>query len=162
MNYRIQDFIKYIIPGLYVIFFVVIWSVLSSNCHIETAKLKDFTGVIILLIPFVGFVIGYLIESLMTCAEHLFYILGGRRPSKNILDRKCKNYIISEIDRNKIFNQHNISGNSINNSLAMQHLSTRTKQRRWHITNQYTYTTLLTYKALKDKNIFVAKESNEK
>lgn len=44
----------------------------------------------------------------------------------------------------------------------MQHLSTRTKQRRWHITNQYTYTTLLTYKALKDKNIFVAKESNEK
>lgn len=122
MNYRIQDFIKYIIPGLYVIFFVVIWSVLSSNCHIETAKLKDFTGVIILLIPFVGFVIGYLIESLMTCAEHLFYILGGRRPSKNILDRKCKNYIISEIDRNKIFNQHNISGNSINNSLAMQHI----------------------------------------
>ena len=40
--------------------------------------------------------------------------------------------------------------------LSMQHLSTRTKQRRWHITNQYTY------KALKDKNIFVAKESNEK
>ena len=124
MNYRIQDFIKYIIPGVYVIFFVVIWSVLSSNCHIETAKLKDLTGVIILLIPFVGFVIGYLIESLMTCAEHLFYILGGRRPSKNILDRKCKNYIISEIDRNKIFNQHNISGNSINNSLAGQILQT--------------------------------------
>lgn len=82
MNYRIQDFIKYIIPGLYVIFFVVIWSVLSSNCHIETAKLKDFTGVIILLIPFVGFVIGYLIESLMTCAEHLFYILGAGDPLK--------------------------------------------------------------------------------
>lgn len=47
MNYRLQDFIKYIIPGLYVIFFVFIWSVLSSNCHIETAKLKDFTSIII-------------------------------------------------------------------------------------------------------------------
>ena len=124
MNYRLQDFINYIIPGLYVIFFVFIWSVLSSNCHIETVKLKDFTSAIILLIPFVGFVIGYLIESLMTCAEHLFYILGGRRPSKTILDRKCKNYIISEIDRNKIFSQHNISGDSINNSLAGQILQT--------------------------------------
>ena len=30
--------------------------------------------------------------------------------------------------------------------LSMQHLSTRTKQRRWHITNQYTYTTLFGYK----------------
>ena len=51
---------------------------------------------------------------------------------------------------------------SPNAYLSMQHLSTRTKQGRWHITNQYTYTTLLTYKALKDKNIFEAKESNEK
>ena len=102
MNYRLQDFIKYIIPGLYVIFFVFIWSVLSSKYQIDTAKLKDFTNVIILLIPFVGFVIGYFIESVMTCAEHLFYILGGRRPSKTILDRKCKFYIIPETDRNKI------------------------------------------------------------
>lgn len=79
MNYRLQDFIKYIIPGLYVIFFVFIWSVLSSKYQIDTAKLKDSTNVIILLIPFVGFVIGYFIESVMTCAEHLFYILGGEK-----------------------------------------------------------------------------------
>lgn len=45
MNYRLQDFIKYIIPGLYIIFFVFIWSVLSSNCHIEIVKLKDFTSI---------------------------------------------------------------------------------------------------------------------
>lgn len=124
MNYRLQDFIRYIIPGLYVIFFVFIWSVLSSKYHIDTAKLKDFTNVIILLIPFVGFVIGYFIESVMTCAEHLFYILGGRRPSKTILDRKCKFYIISETDRNKIFHRHNISGGSIKNSFAGQILQT--------------------------------------
>lgn len=124
MNYRLQDFIKYIIPGLYVIFFVLIWSVLSSNCHIETEKLKDFTSIIILLIPFVGFVIGYFIESLMTCAEHLFYTLGGRRPSKTILERKCKLYIISETDRNTIFHQHNISKDSINNNFAGQILQT--------------------------------------
>lgn len=124
MNYRLQDFIKYIIPGLYVIFFVFVWSVLSSKHHLDTTKLKDFTNVIILLIPFVGFVIGYFIESMMTCAEHLFYILGGRRPSKTILDRKCKFYIIPEDDRNKIFHQHKISGGSINNNFAGQILQT--------------------------------------
>lgn len=124
MNYRLQDFIKYIIPGLYVIFFVFIWSVLSSKYQIDTAKLKDFTNVIILLIPFVGFVIGYFIESVMTCAEHLVYILGGRRPSKTILDRKCKFYIIPETDRNKIFHQHKVSGSSIKNNFAGQILQT--------------------------------------
>lgn len=49
MNYRLQDFIKYIIPGLYVIFFVFVWCVLSSKHHLDTTKLKDFTNVIILL-----------------------------------------------------------------------------------------------------------------
>lgn len=39
MNYRLQDFIKYIIPGLYVIFFVFIWSILSSKSHIEYLQL---------------------------------------------------------------------------------------------------------------------------
>ena len=77
MNYRVQDFINYIIPGLYVIFFVFIWSILSSKSHIDIAKLKDFTSIIILLIPFVGFVIGYFIESMMTCVEHLFYTFKG-------------------------------------------------------------------------------------
>lgn len=97
---------------------------MSSKHHLDTTKLKDFTNVIILLIPFVGFVIGYFIESMMTCAEHLFYILGGRRPSKTILDRKCKFYIIPEDDRNKIFHQHKISGGSINNNFAGQILQT--------------------------------------
>lgn len=93
MNYRLQDFIKYIIPGLYVIFFVFVWCVLSSKHHLDTTKLKDFTNVIILLIPFVGFVIGYFIESMMTCAEHLFYILGGRRLLKTVDIRSPKTVI---------------------------------------------------------------------
>lgn len=76
MNYRLQDFIKYIIPGLYVIFFVFIWSVLSSNCHIETAKLKDFTSIIFLLIPFVGFVIGYL-KCGDVCRTSILYFREG-------------------------------------------------------------------------------------
>lgn len=128
MNYRLQDFIKYIIPGLYFIFFVFIWSILSSKYHIDTAKLKDFTNVIILLVPFVGFVIGYFIESVMTCVEHLFYILGGRRPSKTILDGNCKFYIIPVSDRDKVFHEHGISGAPIKNNLAGQILQTA-KQR---------------------------------
>lgn len=120
MNYRLQDFMKYIIPGLYVVFFVFMWSILASNTHIDMVKLKDFTSIIVLIIPFVGLVVGYFVENMMTCIEHMFYILGGRRPSKTILDRKCKFYLIAEDDRNKIFLLHNIYGNTIDNSSAGQ------------------------------------------
>lgn len=118
MNYRLQDFIKYIIPGLYIVFFVFMWNILSSRSHINTEILKNFTNIIILLIPFVGLVIGYFIECLMACIEHTFYYLGGRRPSKTILNKRCQLYIIAEDDRNRIFHQHQISGYSIDNKSA--------------------------------------------
>ena len=47
--------------------------------------LDNFSSVIVLFIPFVGFVAGYVIECFMSIFEHLFYLIGGRRPSKNIL-----------------------------------------------------------------------------
>lgn len=115
MNYRLQDFIKYIIPGLYIVFFAFIWNITSPKSHINTKALKDYTSIIILLIPFVGFVIGYFIECLMACIEHIFYFSGGRRPSYTILNKRCHLYIIAEDDRNKIFRQHKISDSSIDN-----------------------------------------------
>lgn len=119
MNYRLQDFIKYIIPGLYVIFFVFIWSLLSPEGYVDVVKLKDFTGIITLLIPFVGFVVGYFIECLMSCFEHLFY-LKGRRPSKIVLGRKCQFYVLSEKDIAKIMRHHGITDSDISNKIAGQ------------------------------------------
>ena len=87
MNYRLQDLIKLIIPGLYVVAFVVGWQLLFSNNTTNISKIKDYTSIIVLLIPFVGFIVGYFVECAMSALEHLFYLLGGRRPSKTIL---CK------------------------------------------------------------------------
>lgn len=116
MNYRLQDLIKLIIPGLYVVAFVVGWQLLFSNNTTNISKIKDYTSIIVLLIPFVGFIVGYFVECVMSALEHLFYLLGGRRPSKTIL---CKGlwslYFLNSV--NKICSKHRISG-TISNAKA--------------------------------------------
>ena len=57
MNYRIQDLMKLIIPGLYVVALVVGWKILFSNNTIDMSKIKDVTNIIVPLIPFVGFIV---------------------------------------------------------------------------------------------------------
>lgn len=116
MKYRLQDFMKYIIPGLYIVFCIFIWEVLSPQCHIQIMNMKDFTGIIIILIPFVGFVIGYFVECLMTFIEHLFYLFGGKRPSYTILKGDIQLYVIAGND--KILHYHGLKKNSLNNKNA--------------------------------------------
>lgn len=116
MNYRLQDFLKYIIPGLYAVAFIFVWYLFFYKGSLEIEKLKDFSGVILLLIPFVGFVVGYFLASFMSIVENLFYFCNGRRPSTNIL-RGCKLYPL--VGREKILSKHHISGNkSISNDKA--------------------------------------------
>ena len=108
MNYRLQDLIKLIIPGLYVVAFVVGWQLLFSNNSIEMSKIKDVTGILVLLIPFVGFIVGYFLECIMSAIEHLYYFLGGRRPSKTILNDGFRGlYVLNSA--NKVRNKHNCS-----------------------------------------------------
>lgn len=116
MNYRLQDLIKLIIPGLYVMAFVVGWKLLLSNNTIDMSKIKDVTSIIVLLIPFVGFIVGYFIECVMSASEHIFYLLGGRRPSKTILSNGLWGlYVLNSA--NTILTKHGISG-SISNTKA--------------------------------------------
>lgn len=116
MNYRLQDLMKLIIPGLYVVAFVVGWQLLFSNNTIDISKIKDVTSIVVLLIPFVGFIVGYFVECVMSALEHIFYLFGGRRPSKTILSNGLWSlYVINSA--NKIRATHNISG-SISNAKA--------------------------------------------
>lgn len=116
MNYRIQDYMKLIIPGLYVVAFVVGWQLLSPENNLDTSKIKDAANIIVLLIPFFGFVVGYFIECVMAIIEHLFYILGGRRPSKTVLS--CDMHGLYALEaKNKIHSKHNI-GESLSNAEA--------------------------------------------
>lgn len=116
MNYRLQDLIKLIIPGLYVMAFVVGWKLLLSNNTIDMSKIKDVTSIIVLLIPFVGFIVGYLVECVMSASEHIFYLLGGRRPSKTILSNGLWSLYVFN-SANTILTKHGISG-SISNTKA--------------------------------------------
>lgn len=119
MNYRLQDIMKMIIPGLYLMALVLGYEVLCSDFDIDTSKLKDLSAIVVLLIPFVGFVAGYFVECITAGLEHGWYALGGRRPSKNIL-KKTSRYSVADIDKIKTKYQltsGNISSNKANEVL---------------------------------------------
>lgn len=116
MNYRLQDLIKLIIPGLYVVAFVMGWQFLTANNSLDLSKIKDFTSIIVLLVPFVGFVVGYFLECLMSALEHFFYFIGGRRPSKTLLDDGLHGLYILNVKK-EILTKHKVSG-SITNEKA--------------------------------------------
>jgi len=116
MNYRLQDFIRYIIPGLYVVALICGWLYVFGNYQFDIERISRVSGIIIVLIPFVGFVIGYFVESLMAIIEHLFYLLGGRRPSKTVLMGSLKMYSVEGKDR--ILEHHKVKANKISNIKA--------------------------------------------
>lgn len=115
MNYRLQDIMKMIIPGLYLMAMILVLEISQSDFVIDTSKLKDVSAIVVLLIPFVGFVVGYFVECITAGLEHGWYALGGRRPSKNILSGSAK-YPVADIDIVK--KKHQISKRSITNYKA--------------------------------------------
>ena len=119
MNYRLQDIMKMIIPGLYLMALVLGYEFLCSDFDIDTAKLKDLSAIVVLLIPFVGFVVGYFVECITAGLEHGWYVLCGRRPSKNILEGSSI-YPVADIE--KIKTKHQISNGSITNDKANEAL----------------------------------------
>ena len=119
MNYKLQDIMKMIIPGLYLMALVLGYEVLCSDFGIDTSKLKDMSSIVVLLIPFVGFVVGYFVECLTAGLEHGWYALVGRRPSKNILEGSSV-YPVADIE--KIKTKHQISNVNITNDKANEAL----------------------------------------
>lgn len=115
MNYRFQDIMKMIIPGMYLMAMILILEISRSDIVIDTSKLKDLSAIVVLLIPFVGFVVGYFVECITAGLEHGWYALGFRRPSKNILNGSSK-YIVADIEKIKI--KHQISCCNITNLKA--------------------------------------------
>lgn len=119
MNYRLQDIMKMIIPGLYLMALVLGYEFLCSDFDIDTSKLKDLSAIVVLLIPFVGFVVGYFVECITAGLEHGWYALCGRRPSKNILEGSSI-YPVADIE--KIKTKHQISNGSITTDKANEAL----------------------------------------
>lgn len=115
MNYRLQDIMKMIIPGLYLMAMILVYEISYSDLDIDISKLKDLSAIVVLLVPFVGFVVGYFVECITAGLEHGWYALGLRRASKNIL-RDSSRYPVADI--NKVKTKHQITSSSITNNKA--------------------------------------------
>lgn len=94
MTYRIQDILRIIIPGLYLLggVFSVIsyanWEYIDQNTIGNISNfVKDICPIIILLFPFVGFVAGYFVECIMAIIERFIYLIGIPRPSWIVLNQ---------------------------------------------------------------------------
>lgn len=104
MTYRIQDILRLIIPGLYLlggVFSVILYAnwadvdkyAIGNVCNF----VKDFSPVIILLFPFVGFVAGYFVECIMAIIERIIYFIGIPRPSWIVLNQYTGMYYFEKV-----------------------------------------------------------------
>ena len=104
MSYRMQEILRMIIPGLYLIAMLLILFLISGGWNEIQEKdqstildvLKGASNVVVLLLPFLGFVAGYLIECIMSFGERLLYFVGLRRPSKVVL-KDSKLYVLGNL-----------------------------------------------------------------
>lgn len=101
---------------------VFTWLIVEGKITADDIKsVKDIVAIIVLLIPFVGFVVGYFSECMMSLIEHLWYSFGGRRPSKTIL-KGCFLYHLASGE--KILTRHSLSVANLKNKDANKILHT--------------------------------------
>ena len=100
---RMQELFRYVTPGLYMLALVLLvnFEKISGNEALKDT-IARFSAIIIMLLPFVGFVLGYFIECLMACLERIFYGIGVPRPSRVVLNGKCNWYVIAGDVRRKL------------------------------------------------------------
>lgn len=113
---RIQETLKYITPGLYLLALLIV--IHFEEFKVDT-RIKDtvvkFSAILVVLLPFVGFVVGFFIECLMGIFERLVYGIKVPRPSRVVLRGKNKAYYLSEEVRRIIIKGENIDNNDTAN-----------------------------------------------
>ena len=108
MQFRIQEILKYIVPGLYFIgvlagnvifgYWDIICKAFESLSENSVNIMLDITGfevITIFCVPIVGLVLGYCINFLASFLEYSLYKFCSR-PSERILLRKSNRHKISE------------------------------------------------------------------
>lgn len=113
---RIQEMFRYITPGLYLLALVLVinFEKIAGVPDILDA-LKDLSAIIIVLLPFVGFVLGYFIECVMTLIERGLYGIGVPRPSRIVLGGKCKQYVLADDILTAVLNGGSVRSNDDSN-----------------------------------------------
>ena len=105
MNYKFQDILKIVIPGLYLAFAisVVIYMTDSDGQYVPTELLNmlktPFANAIAVFLPFGGYIIGYLLNVIASGFERYLYEKEWlKRPSLHVLQKWDKEYYIKDCD----------------------------------------------------------------
>ncbi len=112
---RIQEMFRYVTPGLYLLALILLmnFDTIKGDELLQDA-ISKFSAIIIVLLPFVGFVAGYFIECIMTWVERFLYLIRIPRPSRVVLNGKCSLYVISDNARKAITNGEKVDNKEAN------------------------------------------------
>lgn len=105
MNYKFQDILKIVIPGLYLAFAisVVIYMTDSDGQYVPNELLNmlktPFANAIAVFLPFGGYIIGYLLNVVASGLERFAYEKEWlKRPSLHVLQKWDKEYYVKDCD----------------------------------------------------------------
>ena len=103
MNYKFQDILKIVIPGLYLAFAipVVIYMTDSYGQYVPNELLNmlktPFANAIAVFLPFGGYIIGYLLNVVASGLERFAYEKEWlKRPSLHVLQKWDKEYYVKD------------------------------------------------------------------
>ena len=99
---NLQITFRYITPGLYLIAMLILLSGgIAPDSYLKPlAMVPD--GVLVVLVPFVGFVVGYILEGLMVFIERIFYKIGVKSPEQKILHGTTMYYYLDDKLRKRV------------------------------------------------------------
>lgn len=99
---NLQVTFRYITPGLYLIAMLILLSGgMAPNSYLKPlAVVPD--GVLVVLVPFVGFVVGYILEGLMVFVERIAYKVGIKSPEQKILHGTSLYYHLDDTLRKRV------------------------------------------------------------
>lgn len=103
MNFRFKEIIRYIIPGLYIIFqivgYVCATNYLGVITFLKEQKDTGFVTIVLFAVPLISYLIGYFIEIGASAAEYNLYKCKlFKRPSYTILKNKDRRYKINNLE----------------------------------------------------------------
>ena len=112
---RVQEAFRYITPGLYLMALVLMinFDVIKKDDSLDS--IAKLSAIIIVLIPFVGFVVGFILESCMTWIERGLYFIRISRPSRKVLHGTSKLYKLNAEYYSAIMNNEVVNDNETAN-----------------------------------------------
>ena len=99
---NLQVTFRYITPGLYLIAMLILLSGgIAPDSYLKPlATVPD--GVMVVLVPFVGFVVGYILEGMMVFIERIAYKIGIKSPEQKILHGTTLYYHLDDTLRKRV------------------------------------------------------------